>query len=118
MPLDKDLITELLELAAEHDEGLFAELCKSFEEDAPRLIDVIQSSKVEAQLEEIEGAAHALKSKAGSLGLSDLMNCAYAIMDKARDRRLSNHAPEIAEIKNIFSANYEELKQHLQTVGA
>jgi HPt (histidine-containing phosphotransfer) domain-containing protein len=74
-PIDQRAWKELLAIAGSDPAEMIEELVGLYEEDASSYVATIRRSREAPELDELQAAAHALKSPSATLGALDLAEC-------------------------------------------
>ena len=108
--LDRDVIESLKELGGEDDPGLFVELVQLFLDDTPTRMAELHAAVESSDAEQLERAAHALKSSAANLGAMLLSDTFRQIEMAGRDGNVGG-AVQLVDSSND---QFEAVKSALQ----
>jgi HPt (histidine-containing phosphotransfer) domain-containing protein len=97
-PIDQRAWRELLEIAGSDPSEMIDELVGLYEEDAASYVATIRGSREAPELDELQAAAHALKSPSATLGALDLAECCRRLELACRSGDRASVNPLIDEL--------------------
>ncbi len=102
--LDETALLTLLSLGDSGSSDLFNKIFNLFEENAPQLIDTIQTAYASGDTDAVRIAAHSLKSSAAYLGGIDLSDSCKSIERAARGDSLQAQRETIDGLNDCYEA--------------
>ncbi|NLS92541.1 MAG: PAS domain S-box protein [Planctomycetaceae bacterium] len=81
------------------DEGLFRDIVRLFDQDAPGLLQTIRTSLAEAEAAELQRAAHSLRGLAANFGAKDAVDRAIRLERLGESGRLDDAAEALEELE-------------------
>lgn len=108
--LDMQVVEELMSLSDDGDPDLLLDLIQLFLEDGPGKVAAIEQGLANADFDQMERAAHALKGSAGNLGARLLQGVCEQMQLATRQHQL----PEMQQLTPQLQARFAEAKTALQ----
>ena len=97
---------------------ILAKLLEIYRDNAPELMERLESAIGEACLESIREHAHGLKSSSGNIGARKIFELAAALENMARDGNIDGAGELLEEIERLFPATCELLEREIRRPAA
>jgi HPt (histidine-containing phosphotransfer) domain-containing protein len=112
--VDRTEIQELLDFDKEYADSLFSKLVGLLEASAPRQIHEMRRALGENDLQQLERAAHALKSSAGNLGAFKVQVASQELEDLASNEHVQGASLLIDALELQVDQAISELRQLIE----
>ncbi|MCA9972843.1 MAG: Hpt domain-containing protein [Anaerolineales bacterium] len=111
--VEETLLTEMRAIVGDSAEVLIVELVPMFLEDAPRLLDQLETAVSTQDADQLRESAHTLKGSSGSMGLKTLSSLSYELEMMGRSRQLEPAAKKLSQLQMEYAVVVQVLSRYL-----